>query len=496
LGVSTTAWGGRLVPYDSIDCEKRDYVPLSGWPISYREVSCYFSRAASLCESHLSDFELTLQNDAKDLPATLNHGILTNRVERWSTPTDFAKKYSSELAQSDCARVLIDQHCVEVTLDESHSRVQSVRVQSRGQAPRQIRAKMFVLACGGLENARLLLASRRQMRCGVGNQNDMVGRCYMGHILGTHGHLRLHGNRMPKFYRLMKDQHGRYMRRRFWVSETMQRQAKMMNIIAFPFRPDPADPQHGDAVLSLQFLAEALSTREARTELSTLAHHFRNVLFTNPLAWTSFVWQTWGRLKRAPRLPFLLPYRRRNHDAIYFQSEHAPNRDSRVVLSDRLDEFGMPRLEPRVAFSEIDTTTVVQFYEMLNRSLREMELGQVEYSEPELRGHLRHTMENYCSLAHHIGTTRMSDDPRNGVVDSECRVHGLDNLYIAGSSVFPTSGHANPTLTLLALSLRLADCLVSEGSDSRVAIAARNPSTSTPLMAALTTGLEFLCEFI
>jgi len=496
LGGSSTAWGGRLVPFDPIDFEKRDYVPMSGWPIGYKEVSHYYSRAASLCESHICDYDLNVPQDPNDLPATLKHGILTNRVERWSTPTNFAQKYSAELAQHDCARVLIDQHCVEVTLDESQSRVQSVQILSRGQAPRQIHAKMFVLACGGLENARLLLASRRQMRCGVGNQHDMVGRCYMGHIFGTYGHLRLHRNRMPSFYRLMKDQHGLYMRRRFWLSETSQRNAEMMNIIAFPFRPELADPQHNDAVLSLQFLYEALSTRHAGAESSTLARHFRNVLLANPLVWTTFAWQTWCRLKGSPRLPFLLPYRRKNRDAIYFQSEHAPNRDSRVVLCDRLDEFGMPRLEPRVAFSEIDTTTVMKFYSVLDRSLREMELGLVEYSEPKLRDHLDHTMQNYCSLAHHIGTTRMSDDPRYGVVDSECRVHGLGNLYVAGSSVFPTSGHANPTLTLLALSLRLADCLVSESSDGRVTLAPRNSSTSTPLTAMLMTSLEFLCELV
>jgi choline dehydrogenase-like flavoprotein len=184
-------------------------------------------------------------------------------------------------------------------------------------------------------------------------------------------------------------------------------------------------------------------------------------VFASPWAWSNAIHQFWGRVKGSPRLPFLLPYHRRNLDAIFFQSEHAPNRESRLVLSYRKDEFGMPRLEPRVAFSRIDTETVVQFFSILDHSLRELDLGRVEYAEPELRAYLGHLMRNYCSHAHHVGTTRMAADPRDGVVDADCRVHGIHNLYIAGSSVFATSGHANPTLTLLALTLRLADCLLA-----------------------------------
>jgi choline dehydrogenase-like flavoprotein len=471
FGGSTTVWSGRLVPFDPIDFETRDFLPLSGWPISYQDVARYIPRAAALCESRQREYELKVESDSNDLPATLSHGIVTNRCERWSMPTNFAERYSAELAQSDTVRVLIDQHCVDVVLDESHLRVQRVYVQSRGREPRRICARLFVLACGGLENARLLLASRRQMRRGIGNQDDMVGRCYMGHLLGTHGYLRLNGRRLPNFYRLMKDEHGMYMRRRFWLAEETQRTKKMMNIIAFPFRPNPEDPRHGDAALSLLYLAEVLSTGHSHVEFSTVARHLRNVMFTNPLAWATVAQQFWGRFKGSPRLPFLLPYRRKLLDAFYFQSEHAPNRESRVVLSDRVDEFGMPRLEPRIAFSEIDTTTIVQFYAILDRSLRELELGRIEYTESELRDYLSQIMQNYCSLAHHIGTTRMSANPRDGVVDSNCRVHGIENLYIAGSSVFATSGHANPTLTILALTLRLADCLVADRSEAKVSVA-------------------------
>jgi choline dehydrogenase-like flavoprotein len=461
LGGSTTAWGGRLVPFDSIDFERRSYVPLSGWPISFDEIERYFPRATRLCECPSSDFDLDLPGDAEDLSAMLGRCIVTNRCERWSMPTDFGQKYAAQLRQCDKVRVLIGQHCSEIMLDESCERVHRIRVASRGRSNKWIYARIVVLACGGLENARLLLASRSQARNGIGNQNDMVGRCYMGHISGTHGRLRLERRRLQHFYRLMTDEHGMYLRRRLWLSEETQRERQLMNIIAFPFRPSSDDPSHSDAVLSLLFLADTLSNRRWDTSYYTILRHCRNVFLSSPLAWALAAQQFRRRFQRAPRVPFLLPYRRSNREALYFQSEHAPNPSSRVVLTSQLDEFGMPRLSPRIAFSEIDTTTVLEFYAILDRSLRHLKLGSVEYTEPELRECINQSMQCYDSHAHHIGTTRMAENPREGVVDANSRVHGIQNLYVAGSSVFPTSGHANPTLTLIALTLRLADFLAT-----------------------------------
>ena len=474
LGGSTTAWGGRLVPFDPIDFERRSYVPLSGWPIAYDEFQRFIPRAARLCECPNSDFELKLPIAEDELPAMLGRSIVTNRCERWSTPTDFGRKYASQLKQSDKVRVLLGQHCLEIILDESCQRVHRIRVASRGRADRWIYARVFVLACGGLENVRLLLASRSQARNGIGNQNDMVGRCYMGHVSGTHGRLRLDPRRLQRFYRLMRDAHGMYLRRRFWLSEEIQRERQLMNVIAFPFRPSSDDPSHGDSVLSLLFLVDTLSQRRGDTSYRTILRHCRNVFLSNPLAWADAARQFKSRFQRAPRVPFILPYRRRNREALYFQSEHAPNTSSRVVLTSKLDDFGLPRLSPRIAFSEIDTKTVLEFYAILDQSLRHLQLGSVEYVEPQLRECISQSMQCYDSHAHHIGTTRMAHNPREGVVDANSRVHGIKNLYVAGSSVFPTSGHANPTLTLIALTLRLADFLAAtHQNDHRYALASK-----------------------
>lgn len=469
FGGSSTLWGGRLVSFDPIDFERRDYVPLSGWPIKYSDLAAYIPRAMEIAEVPPASFVLDAVSRVDELPADLGGTIATDRLERWSMPTDFGVRYAEDLRRGKTVRVLLDQHCVDLILDESRCRATKVVVRSRAGGPIAITARHFVMACGGLENPRLLLAARSQLEAGIGNQHDMVGRCYMSHVFGSHGFLRLRATGVPAFYRLSRDAGGMYFRRRLWLRESAQRSSRLMNIIAFPFRPEIEDPDHRDHVLSLMFLQEWATRAKVRrrTAMVALGCHLRNVVMAPPTAWLAAAHQLRQRYFANPRRPFLLPHQRRNRDSLFFQSEHAPNRESRVVLSRERDEFGMPRLEPHIAFSSIDEETVVGFYSLLDGALRREGVGHLEWSEELLRTHLRQTKRDFNSNAHHIGTTRMAVDPREGVVDPDCRVHGVGNLFIAGSSVFPTSGHANPTLMILALTLRLADHLarVVSGSD-------------------------------
>jgi choline dehydrogenase-like flavoprotein len=283
----------------------------------------------------------------------------------------------------------------------------------------------------------------------------------MSHTAGTHGSLRLRGTRKPRFYRLEKDRDGTYYRRRFRLTDRAQRERQVMNIIAFPCRPDPSDPCHRDAVLSALYLRDSLARSPGTTPPSwgLLGRHLANCVFNNPAAWVSTIRQMSLRSRR-PRLPFVLPHDRVAQDAVYFQGEHAPNPASRLLLSDERDDFGVPRITPCVRFSDIDYRTVREFYTCLDQSLRAGQAGYLAYDEAGLQQHLDRLSTHFHSMAHHLGTTRMSANPESGVVDRNCRVHSVSNLYVSGSSVFPTSGHANPTLTILALALRLADHLV------------------------------------
>jgi choline dehydrogenase-like flavoprotein len=155
------------------------------------------------------------------------------------------------------------------------------------------------------------------------------------------------------------------------------------------------------------------------------------------------------------RLPFVLPPQRSNRFHLFYQTEHLPNWNSRLTLCDEVDRHGIPRLKAHVAFGEGDFQTVLKANRIFARRIAEGGFGDVAYEEEKLRAQLESSRHSFNSSAHHIGTTRMSVDPAEGVVDPDCKVHGIENLYIAGSSVFPTSGHANPTLMLVALADRL-----------------------------------------
>jgi hypothetical protein len=159
------------------------------------------------------------------------------------------------------------------------------------------------------------------------------------------------------------------------------------------------------------------------------------------------------------RLPIRLPSIKSKWLFVCFQSEHVPNPESRICLSEEKDRLGMPLPLVKVAFTELDIQTVITAYKTFFNRFQTLNKGNISYKEEELRQNVLEEINNFSSRAHHLGTTRMSDSPLNGVVDSNCKVHGMSNLYVAGSSVFPTGGHANPTLTLVALTLRLADHL-------------------------------------
>ncbi len=178
-------------------------------------------------------------------------------------------------------------------------------------------------------------------------------------------------------------------------------------------------------------------------------------MLNTPAAWLNVARQIGARARR-PRLPFILPHDARARRFV-LSGRAGADPASRLTLSEELDEFGMPRIHPQVRFSQLDYDTVTTFYRELDRALRAERLGFVDYDERELIASMAESIKNFNSMAHHLGTTRMSSDPELGVVDPDCRVHSLNNLYISGGSVFPTSGHANPTLTVLALVLRLVD---------------------------------------
>lgn len=332
-----------------------------------------------------------------------------------------------------------------------------------------VEANTFVLAAGGIENPRLLLASHNeQFPTGLGNQHDNVGRYYMAHLSGIYAEINP-ANRERLLVDFERDPEGVYCRRRWWIPEEAQRAHKLLNSIFFLYLSYSKEG-HRDLLFSARLVSKGLlsivsqnsvrnAVGKARQLLPSLKEHALNMATKGLSQLPDLIRLGMKRLAKR-RLPYLLPAMNSKYWGLYFQTEQIPNRESRVSLSaTQTDAFGMPRAEVSLAFSPADVESVVVAHNLFVDNFRRKNLGEVLYSEEGLRAYLAESMRSFNSGAHHIGTTRMSDDPLRGVVDGNAKVYGLSNLYIVGSSVFPTGGHANPTFTIVAHALLVADYL-------------------------------------
>jgi hypothetical protein len=245
-----------------------------------------------------------------------------------------------------------------------------------------------------------------------------------------------------------------------------------MNCAMWIDNPPVFDPSHGNSVLSLAYLALATPGLGARlapeairlaitgggATRALVAKHLRNVFanFPEVIAFAPVFFVKRYLLRR--RIPGFFVYSRSNTYALHYHSEHAPNPESRVYLSNKVDSFGLRQLIIDLRYSALDVDTVIRSHKLLDAYIRKLGVGFLSYRHEDLAAAvLRQASDGY----HQLGTTRMAASPKDGVVDVDCRVHGIGNLYVASSSVFPTSGQANPTLTVLALSVRLAMHLTS-----------------------------------
>ena len=462
LGGTSTMWGGRCMPFDACDFEDRPHVPLTGWPIGRTDLDPYYERAHGWCEC--GDFVYDRQralpgSDEETISGFTDGTICTSTVERWSPPTDFGKTYRAEIEGAESLRVLLNGVVVEIEAESDATRVRHVEVATFAGTRFRIAAKSIVLAGGGLEVTRLLLASDGVCAGGIGNQSDWLGRAYMCHLHGVVSRIRFEPSRNIVFgYEVDPD--GVFCRRRLTISPEAQREHGLLNAYFLLDRPLLGDPDHGDAVLSLAFLAKRLAQKQSRDQIGGKAglywRHIRNILLGSPQV-VSFL-PRFGRRRfmHDRRVPSLLVRPKSSSYNLYYHSEQVPSPDSRITLGNERDELGTPRLRIDYRITDQDVESVHESHLVIGRELERQGCGTLTFERDDPRQHIR---ENRAVLGHHIGTTRMSRDPGDGVVDPDCRVHGMANLFVVSASVFPTSSQAHPTLTIVALAVRLADHL-------------------------------------
>ncbi len=463
MGGSTATWGGRCVPFDPLDFETRSQVPGSGWPLSFEDLLPFYPEANELAEA--GRFSYDADEALGPAAAPMIRGfdsplVRTNSLERFSCPTDFGRRYARRLELASDVNVLLGANCTSLRLGPDGQAVDELEVRTLAGRRFCISARVTVLAAGGLETARLLLASRDARPAGIGNEHDVVGRYYMCHIAGNVGTLTLGGAARDVRHGYEVTPEGVYCRRRLAVAAGEQKRRGLANAVARLHFPRITDPRHRNGVLSGLFLARRFISYEYGKRLNDgtpataglYARHLLNVL-ADPFDTSAFLAHWVLRRTLAERkFPSVILRNRSNRFSLEVHGEQTPRADSRVTLADRADALGMPRLRIDWRYSAEDIESIGRTLELMAQEFERSGAGRLEYDRATLEEDL---LRFGAYGGHHIGTARMGADPRTSVVDADCRVHSVGNLYVAGSAVFPTSSQANPTLTIIALSLRL-----------------------------------------
>jgi choline dehydrogenase-like flavoprotein len=434
FGGTTNHWGGWCLPLDPPDFEARDGLPYRGWPFDKAHLDPFYRRAHQVCQLGPYDYTPT------------SFGITSDKTAAPFTGPDFISRifqisrimfnvYRPELEKTANVTVYLHANAVNLATGEEGRSVRTLQIATLAGARLEMRARFYVLGAGGIENARLLLVSADGK--GIGNTHDLVGRFFMVHLQFVGGEIAL---RDP------------------YVN------------LDFASGFDNAKPWPFFSYIGLS--DDAMRRRQLPNVRMMGDYKFAPV----SQAVEALKRLTGGGAGKSPLMPDVLRVLRNVegltelavHKALYHSgvpvetlilncnAEQMPNPESRITLADERDALGMRRVAVDWKLTGEDKAKVNEIYRLLGAEVGRTGFGRLRYLLAEdndtwpddLRGN-----------EHHMGTTRMHDDPASGVVDRNCRVHGVDNLYLAGSSVFPTSGATNPTLTIVALALRLADHL-------------------------------------
>lgn len=452
FGGTTNIWGGRCTPLDSIDFEHRPWVPHSGWPITLDDLSSGYQRAHQDLEIGPCQYDSSLWQVVGCEPPAFDEKRFSTSFWRFDRLKErFSAKRCRDLFRAPDIRVITHANVVHLQADANANNLSHITFCDLGGKRANLRAKAFVLACGGIENSRLLLASRDVEPNGIGNRHDQVGRYFMEHAHGRLGHVR-----SPQVYQLWKAFHTHFnaapvpLAPVLKPAPTLQRRREILNT-ALTFKWQ-RDPKRGIPV--------------AKRLYQNLKHQLdpssRNRRLWNLYRSASMSYQRYLRTTMMRGIVKLPNY----YLNVMIRAEQAPNPASRVTLTTTKDALGMPKANLDWQLSSQDKATLRQMAATLDDELQRLGMGRFEaadwLAEQSDAWPVDPTVGNHpIGGYHHMGTTRMSDRPTRGVVDADCRVHGYANLYVAGSSVFSTSGWANPTLTILALTYLLKDHLLA-----------------------------------
>jgi len=464
LGGSSAIWGGRCIPFDSSDYDPLALGDGAEWPIGQADVAPYVDQALAWLGAGQGQF--TAEEALPGEPAALIGGVGDPRLsmdhlERFSQPMDVWRAYGEDLKSSSNVFVFSNCPCVEVLADGETPAATGLVIAGPAGERLTLKPRAIVLAAGGLETPRLLLASRSGRPAGLGNGADLVGRFYMTHLVIDCGLLSVTG---PAELDYSVSTDGVYVRRLLQLTDQARRELKIMNLIARPTIPDMADPDHRSAILSAGFIGKRFILAEYRRRLvqthgqTALAPHIANIARGLPdLIGFGVNWSR-KRTFATRKLPSLF-LKTQARFPMELVCEQAPYRDSRVKLDQGLDRFGLPRLNLQWKTGQAEVDTVETTLDIFRAALGQSGAASLSLTPDQANDPLA---QSAPQGGHHIGTARMAATATGGVVDGWGAMFEARNVFIVGSAVFPRSGAANPTLTLVALAMRTADRIAAE----------------------------------
>ncbi|WP_176510855.1 FAD-dependent oxidoreductase [Pseudomonas faucium] len=411
LGGTSNHWAGRCRPFTASDFAVQPPGDLPGWPIPYAEIERYLPAAMDIVDlpqgKAFQPLNVALKGDDFDADRFL-----------LSPPTRFAQKYAAALNDTPGLDVFINCNCVDLEFDKASGRLASIQVSDYERNRQRLVAKKFILATGAIENARQLLNSQSLQAAGVVSPDGLAGRCFMEHLnidMGT--------------FILSNGQDG--SQHQYYTT---------------------------DAFVAEYHAGKGNVTTAVLEEVRTYGRTAEVKHFLENLACDMGV---------ASKIAFIANFSCPGDGVISTMIEQFPNVQSHLSLLDEKDALGMGKVNVNWSLSEHDRHTIKCIGSELAKQFADTGLGFVKLNDFVYDTSLALKLQPH---AHHMGTTRMAASPEFGVVDSDCKVFGTHNLYVAGSSIFATSGASNPTMPLLQFAVRLAEHLDDKLKTSNKAV--------------------------
>lgn len=425
FGGTTGHWAGFCSPFDPIDFKKRDWVPHSGWPIQREELDPFYDRAHQNLDLGLYEYSAKywLRKDSTMVSLPFDENVVFNKIWQFSTPTRFGIKYKDIIVNAPNIHLYTYANVTNIIANEHASEIKEVTIKNFAGKEHTVKAKYYVVACCAIQNARLLLASNKQAPNGLGNDNDLVGRYFMEHLEIKSAEMWFAQPDPLKLYSL--DFGKTKLRAELAISEKKQEELKILNGTA-SFTP---------------------------LEIAKNEPAFIDIWTADPVEREKNMAKIDKQEKASDSKNGYKSYQ------LFTRVEQAPNPSSRVTLDTDTDALGMRRAMLHWELTPLEKRSIRTIYELIGQQLGNASKGRVRLMEYLQDEHDNSWPEFTGGGWHHMGTTRMGNDPKQSVVDANCKVHGINNLFMAGSSCYVTAGAPNPTLTLVALTLRLSDHL-------------------------------------